>query len=113
MLYLSEKTGKTYKTVEELQTAELEFDKAAAEKAKLMEEKRARAKEVEEAYLEYQKVIEESTAKMAAAEKKWVELRNKFAEDYNGYHMTYVNNNGKKTVTVGELLDVMNKLSNW
>lgn len=113
MLYLSEKTGKTYKTVEELQAAEAELEKAEAEKAKVVEAKRARAKEVEEAYLEYQKVLEEASAKVAEAEKKWVELRNKFAEDYNGYHMTYVNNNGKKTVTVGELLDVMNKLSNW
>ena len=35
MLYLSEKTGKSYKTVEELEAAEAELAKAEEEKTKL------------------------------------------------------------------------------
>ena len=111
--YYSKVLNKPFDTLEELQKAEAKVLEEQEAKEKLTAEKKARAKEVEEAYLEYQKVKEECYNKMADAERKWLELRDKFAEDYNGYHMTYVNNNGKKTVTVGELLDVMNKLSNW
>jgi len=105
MLYLSEKTGKSYKTVEELETAEKELVEQEAKKAELVEVKKTRAKEVEEAYLNYQNVKEECYKKVAEAEKKWLELRDKFAEDYHGYHMTYVNNNGKKEISFSDLLD--------
>ena len=105
MLYLSEKTGKSYKTVEELETAEKELAEQEAKKAELVEVKKTRAKEVEEAYLNYQNVKEECYKKVAEAEKKWLELRDKFAEDYHGYHMTYVNNNGKKEISFSDLLD--------
>jgi hypothetical protein len=110
MLYLSEKTGKSYKTVKELEAAEAELTKAEEEKTKLAEEKRARAQEVEEAYLEYQKVKEECFNTIADAERKWLSLRDKFAEDYHGYHMTYINNNGKKEVSFSDLLD---SFFNW
>lgn len=105
MLYLSEKTGKSYKTVEELETAEKELAEQEAKKAELVEVKKTRAKEVEEAYLNYQNVKEECYNKVAEAEKKWLELRDKFAEDYHGYHMTYTNNNGKKEISFSDLLD--------
>ena len=110
MLYTSEVTGKSYKTVEELEAAEAEAKKAAEEKEKLSAEKKARAEEVEQAYLEYQKVKEECYNKMADAERKWLELRDKFAEDYHGYHMTYINNNGKKEISFGDLVD---SFFNW
>lgn len=111
MLYLSEKTGKSYKTVEELEAAEKEFDKAEAEKKALVEVKKARAKEVEDAYLELQKVREEAFAKISEAETKWIELRDKFAEDYHGYHMTYSNINGKKEISFSDLVDSI--VRNW
>ena len=110
MLYTSEVTGKSYKTVKELEAAEAEFKKAEEEKAKLVEVKKTRAKEVEDAYLELEKVKEEAYSKIAEAEKKWIELRDKFAQDYNGYHMTYVNNNGQKRITFD---DLVNNFFNW
>ena len=104
MLYTSEVTGKSYKTVKELEAAEKEYKEEAEKKLQLVEEKKARAKEVEDAFLEYQKVKEEAYSKIAEAENKWIELRDKFAKDYHGYHMTYVNNNGEKEVSFGDLL---------
>ena len=96
---------KPFDTLEELKTAEDAYNKANEEKLRLTAEKKTRAKEVEEAYLEYQKVRKEAYKKISEAEKKWVELRDKFAKDYNGYHMTYVNNNGKECVTFSDLVD--------
>lgn len=110
MLYTSELTGKSYKTVEELEAAEAEAKKAEEEKQALVEAKKARAKEVEDAYLEYQNVKEKAFKEIADAEKKWVELRDKFAEDYHGYHMTYSNINGKKEITFNDVID---SLFNW
>jgi len=105
MLYTSEVTGKSYKTVKELEKAEEEFKKAEEEKLQAVEVKKARAKEVEDAYANYLKVREEAFKLIAEAEKKWVDLRDKFAEDYHGYHMTYCNNNGQKTITFGDLFN--------
>lgn len=105
MLYTSEVTGKSYKTVKELEAAEAEAKKAEEEKKALVEVKKTRAKEVEDAYLEYQKVREEAYQKISEAEKKWLNLRDKFAEDYHGYHMTYSNINGKEEVSFSDLLD--------
>ena len=80
-------------------------NKVNEEKLKKQEQKKTRAKEVEDAYLEYQHVKEEAYKKISDAEKKWVELRDKFAKDYNGYHMTYLNNDGKETISFGDLVD--------
>lgn len=110
MKYLSEKLNKPFDTVEELEKAEKEFDEQQAEKAKLADVKKARAKEVEDAYIEYQKVKEEAYKTIAEAEKKWIELRDAFAKDYGGYHMTYVNNNGDKKVTFD---DIVRSFWNW
>lgn len=108
--YKSKLLNKYFDTYAELQQAEKKYHEENDAKLKLVEEKKARAKEVEDAYLEYQKVKEEAFTKIAEAEKKYNELRDKFAEDYNGYHMTYVNNNGKKCVTFSDLLD---SFFNW
>ena len=105
MLYTSEVTGKSYKTVEELEADEKLAKEEEEKKSKILEVKKTRAKEVEDAYLEYQKVKEEAYNKIAEAEKKWIELRDKFAEDYHGYHMTYVNNNGEKRITFNDLVN--------
>lgn len=110
MLYTSEVTGKSYKTVEELEAAEAEAKKAEEEKTKKSEEKKARADEVKAAYEEYLKVKEEALESIRKAEKHYEELRDKFAEDYGGYHMTYVNDNGKKSITFS---DVLESLFRW
>ena len=104
MKYLNEKLNKAFDTVEDLEKAEKEFAEKEAEKTKLVEVKKTRAKEVEDAYVEYQQVTEEAYNKIAAAEKKWIELRDAFAKDYGGYHMTYVNNNGDKKVTFDDIV---------
>ena len=104
MKYLSEKLNKAFDTVEDLEKAEKEFAEKEAEKTKLVEVKKTRAKEVEDAYVEYQQVKEEAYNKIAEAEKKWIELRDAFAKDYGGYHMTYVNNNGDKKVTFDDIV---------
>lgn len=105
MLYTSEVTGKSYKTVKELEADEKLAKEEEEKKSKALEVKKTRAKEVEDAYLEYQKVKEDAYSKIVEAEKKWIELRDKFAEDYHGYHMTYVNNNGEKKVTFSDLVN--------
>ena len=75
MRIYSEKTNKEYKTVEECQKAEDQWDvEQAAKKAKetkLAETRKERAKEVDEAYKHYLKLL------------------NAFLEDYNSYHYTY------------------------
>jgi len=105
MLYTSEVTGKTYKTVEELEADEKLAKEEEENKAKALEVKKTRAKEVEDAYLEYQKVKEEAYNQIAQAEKKWIELRDKFAQDYGGYHMTYSNVNGDRQITFYDLVN--------
>jgi len=108
--YKSKLLNKVFDTKEALEEAEAKYHAENDAKIKLAEEKKARAKEVEDAYLNLQKVREEAYNKIAEAEKKWIELRDKFSKDYNGYHMTYVNDNGKKTITFGDLFD---SFFNW
>ena len=105
MKYFSDKVNKVFDTVEELEAAEKEQEEKEAEKTKLVEVKKSRAKEVEDAYLEYENVKEKAYKEIAEAEDKWIQLRDKFAEDYNGYHMTYVNKNGEKKVTFDDLVN--------
>lgn len=110
MKYYSEKTKKVFDTVEDLQKAEKEFDEKEAEKLKLVEVKKSRAKEVEDAYNEYQSVKEKAYKEISEAENKYVQLRDKFADDYNGYHMTYFNDNGKRSISFG---DFVNSFFDW
>ena len=105
IVYYSKILNKYYESYEELKADEAEFKRQNDEKSKALEVKKTRAKEVEDAYLEYQKVKEEAYQQIAEAEKKWIELRDKFAEDYHGYHMTYVNNNGEKRITFNDLVN--------
>ena len=81
MKFLSEKTGKEYKTVEECLAAEKEFDEAVAkEKARkenLTKERKERANEVEEAY---KAVLE--------AQKAYKAKLDAFVKDYGSFHMT-------------------------
>ena len=81
MKIYSELTKNFYKTVEECEKAEKEFEaKAKAEERlqKARDEKKARADEDEAPY----KAAQE-------AEKTYLELRNAFIKDYGYYHCTY------------------------
>lgn len=81
MKIISEKTGKTYETVDECVAAEAEFDKAvAAEKAKkeaLAANRKDRAAEVENAY-----------KASAEARKHYYKVLHDFIKDYGSFHMT-------------------------
>lgn len=81
MKILSEKTGKTYATVDECMAAEKEFDDALEAEKKKKEElannRKARATEVEEAY----KAI-------GAAKKNYYQVLHNFINDYGSFHMT-------------------------
>lgn len=70
MKYFSEKLKKVYDTVEDLETAEKEFDEKHEKELALKEERKQRAQEVEDAY------------------KKYLDLRANFIKDYKSYHMT-------------------------
>ena len=103
--FYSRELKQVFDSVEELEAAELKLHEEQDAKAKLQLEKKERAKKVEDAYLELQKVKEEAYAKISEAEKKWLKLRDEFAKDYNGYHMTYTNVNGKKEITFNDLIN--------
>lgn len=96
MLFTSEVTGKTYKTVEELEAAEKQV---AAEREKSELAKRAKQAELvslNETASEYLKLVAENRQKRAelkaaeeAAYEKYQAELDKFAEKHNGYHLTY------------------------
>lgn len=108
IVYHSKLLNRYYESYSDMLKDEAEFKKVNEEKLKKAEEKKVRAKEVEDAYLEYENTKREAYTKVAEAEKKWVELRDKFAHDYGGYHMTYTDRNGNRQVTFGDFI-----LSNW
>lgn len=110
IVYRSKLLNRYYESYEDMLRDEVEFKRQNEEKLKAQEEKKARAKEVEEAYANYLKVREEAFEQIAKAEKEWIELRDKFAQDYNGYHMTYTNVNGQKQITFE---DIVNHFFNW
>lgn len=86
MIYVSELTGKQYKTEKECLKAEEKFKKAQEEKRvkeeKLKKERANRAKEIEDA-----------RAKMIEAEKHYKELVRAFANDYDNYHISITTKN--------------------
>lgn len=96
MLYLSEKTGKSYKTVKELEADEKKLTELESAEQKKKAEKKQRAEEVAKAYKAYEDVKAEYATKLREAYDSWVELRDEFAKDYGGYHMTYVSENGSE-----------------
>jgi len=70
MKYYSEKCKRMYDSVEDLATAEKEFDDKAAKELALREERKVRAQEVTDKYKEY------------------LELREKFIKDYGSWHVS-------------------------
>ena len=87
MKYYSEKLKKVYDTVEQLQVAEVEYDKAHAAEIAKQKERKARANEIDAARKE-----------LVNAQNKYNDLVNKFVKDYGSYHATY-NDSDKITNT--------------
>lgn len=110
VLYHSDILNKNFFDYDELVKEEEAFEKENNEKLHLAEVKKTRAKEVEDAYLKLQSVKKECYDKIQEAENRWIELRDEFAKDYNGYHMTYSNVDGKEHVTFSDLL---NSIFKW
>lgn len=86
MKIISEKTGKTYETVDECLTAEAEYDKTVAEeKAKkqaLVDARKERATEVENAY-----------KASVEAKNNYYKVLHNFIKDYGSFHMTFKDEN--------------------
>lgn len=104
IVYHSKLLNKYFENYSDMLKEEAEFKRVNEEKLKKQEEKKARAKEVEEAYLKYEDTKREAYTRISEAEQKYLELRDKFAQDYGGYHMTYVNNNGDRKISFGDIV---------
>lgn len=96
MKYYSEKLKKVYDTVEQLKTAETEYDKAHAAEIAKQKERKARAEEINKARKEAIK-----------AQERYNELVSKFVKDYGSYHATYTNEDSGE---VANVMDVFYKL---
>lgn len=96
MKYYSEKLKKVYDTVEQLQTAETEYDKAHAAEIAKQKERKARAEEIAAARKDLQN-----------RQKKYNELVNQFIKDYGSYHATYTDEDSGE---VANVMDVFYKL---
>ena len=96
MKYYSEKLKKVYDTVEQLQAAETEYDKAHAAEIAKQKERKARAEEIAAARKDLQN-----------RQKKYNELVNKFIKDYGSYHATYTDEDSGEVTNV---MDVFYKL---
>lgn len=97
MTIISEKTGKTYESVEACLADEKKFDLALKEeedkKKELSNKRKERAKEVEDAY----------NARLEA-DKVYREKLNKFIDDYGSFHMT-INTEVENPYNIFDFLD--------
>ena len=97
MTIISEKTGKTYESVEECLEDEKKFDRKVEEaenkKKELANTRKERAKEVEDAY----------NARLEA-DKLYREKLNKFIDDYGSFHMT-INTEVEDPYSIFDFLD--------
>lgn len=110
--FYSKVLNKVFDSLDELKEEEKKHAAVEAKKQELAATKKARATEVEEAYKAYEQTKEKAYKEIADAEEKYLGLRNKFAKDFNGYHMTYaVDNAGKHSITFGDLINDF--LSQW
>lgn len=97
MTIISEKTGKTYESVEECLEDEKKFDReveaAENKKKELANTRKERAKEVEDAY----------NARLEA-DKLYRDKLNKFIDDYGSFHMT-INTEVEDPYSIFDFLD--------
>ena len=123
--------GVKYTDLKEAQKAEKDYEAEQDKKVKLSKEKKERADEIAQAETKlaevktealaayedkvikakevYNKTVKNAQDEYLASIKEAEDNKNKlvdaFIEDYGSYHMTMTNNNGKKTVTVSDLVD--------
>ena len=123
--------GVKYTDLKEAQKAEKDYEAEQDKKVKLSKEKKERADEIAQAETKlaevktealaayedkvikakevYNKTVKNAQDEYLASIKEAEDNKNKlvdaFIEDYRSYHMTMTNNNGKKTVTVSDLVD--------
>lgn len=88
MLYYSKKTKQMYETVEALEEAEKAYDAEMAEREKQAAERKSRADEVRKAYEHAQEVRRAAADMITKADKEYYALRDKFVQDYKGFHWT-------------------------
>lgn len=104
MLYTSEKTGKSYKTVDDLSKAEKCYDTAHASEIKKSEEKKARAQEISDAWKDVLEARKQAQDILKKADEKYDALKEAFIRDYGSYHLSYYNDGGKKEITVDDII---------
>lgn len=120
-MYWSKLLKKPFESKEELIKAEETFKAEEAAKNQKLEVKKTRAEEVQNAYKEViesrkkaqdiiNKARDEATKLIAEKEDKYIKLRDAFAKDYNGYHMTYTNNNGEEKIEFSDVIKTFNDL---
>ena len=123
--------GVKYTDLKEAEKAEKDYEAEQDKKVKLSKEKKERADEIAQAETKlaevktealaayedkvikakevYNKTVKNAQDEYLASIKEAEDNKNKlvdaFIEDYGSYHMTMTNNNGKKTVTVSDLVD--------
>lgn len=109
MLYTSELTNKSYKTVEELEAAEAELIAAQDAKTKEREARQADVVVVQDKMNEYLKLVSENNAKreeLKKAEQEAYEAYraqlDEFAEKHNNYRLTYTINGDNAEFKVEE-----------
>lgn len=92
MKIMSEKTGKTYATVEECVAAEKAYDEKVAEKKAAEEKALAERKAKNEALIAERKEaaskVEEKRQALIAAQKAYREELSKFCDRFGAYHYT-------------------------
>lgn len=93
MKFYSDKTKKLYDSVEQLETAETEYDRAHAAEIAKQKERKARAEEINKARKD-----------AINAQKHYNELVNKFIKDYGSYHATYTDDD-ETFLTASDLIN--------
>lgn len=97
MTIISEKTGKTYETVEDCLADEKKFDLA-------VEEKENKKKELANARKERAKEVEDAYHARLEADRLYREKLNKFIDDYGSFHMT-INTEVEDPYSIFDFLD--------
>lgn len=113
--YYSKLLSTPFDTLDELRSAEKEYQDKINAKAAAQSEKKALAENVEKAYANYILTLEESqkefnklTDKIAQAKSEYVDAKNQFIEKFGSFHMTYVNKEPKVDVSDATTVKVNN-----
>jgi len=103
--YYSKLLKKPFDTLEELKTAEDEYNKVNAEKIKLAEEKKADAKAIEESYQKAMNTRKLAGQMIQEADAEYIKLRNEFIKKYGSYHISIYDGSNNLNATVSDLFN--------